>query len=121
MNQMVTVLHEIAQTVYKTQETLKTTASFTESPGDSRAGQLSILLEKIKISSILTAFEIVHGIDKTELRESIQVIMECVEPGEKLYASLKDNFPDSVAGNLQEQLDKNMQSLGLLLVQLGSM
>lgn len=121
MDQSVTILQEIVRTVYKTEETLKTIESCSEPPCKFYAEQLSTILDKIKISSLLTSYEIINGIEKRELNESIQIIFECVETGEKVYSTLQEAYSGSVPGNLQEQLEKNMQSLGLMLAQLSSL
>lgn len=118
MNQIVVILQNIAQTAYKTQETVKTIASYPEASNSPCVYKLYMLLEEIKTNSIKSTIEIIVQTNKMELKENIHIIYKSMGSGEETHKMFKNAFPQSIPESTKSLLDANMQSLKRLLVQM---
>jgi hypothetical protein len=118
MEQTVTLLQRISQTAYKTQETVKTIVSYQEAADNPYLTKLGMTLAEIQAISISLTFKIITKSSEAELRESIHIMYKSMEDGREMYSVLKKGLPGSVPENLMEWLDKNMDSLKELLMEL---
>lgn len=118
MEQMVTLLQSISQTAYKSQETVKTIASYPEISNISYVKQLNLLLGEIHTNSIRAIFKVISKSNKYEMKDSLHIMFKSMEFIEEIHTDLKKALPETLPENLKEWLDKNLSSLKNLLVQL---
>lgn len=120
MEQAVTLLQNISQTAYKTHETVKTIASYPETTDIPYVTKLRMTLGEIQAISISLTFKIITKSSDAELRESIHIMYKSMESGLEMYSVIKNNLPCTVPANLKEWLEKNMDSLKELLMELAA-
>lgn len=118
MDQMALILQSISQTAYKSQETVKTIASYPESSNVPYVHQLSILLGEIHTNSIRAIFKVISKSNKSELKECLHIMYKSMDFIEDIHTDLINNLPKTLPENLKEWLNKNLQSLRSLLTQL---
>lgn len=120
MNQMVTSLQQVANMAYKTQEIVKTIASYPEASGISYIDPFILLLHKIKLCSISTIYEIIADDRSLKIQENLKRLNENMESVEEIKGKLIDALSDVLWENPKKQLEKNLQYLKTMFVHLAS-
>jgi hypothetical protein len=118
MDQMALILQSISQTAYKSQETVKTIASYPEISNVPYVHQLNILLGEIHTNSIRAIFKVISKSSKAELKDCLHIMYKSMDFIDEIHTNLEDNLPHTIPDNLKEWLDKNLKSLHSLLTDL---
>jgi len=118
MEQMVTLLQSISQTAYKSQETVKTIASYPEISDVPYIKRLNLLLGEIHTNSVRAIFKVISKSGETELKECLLIMYRSMKFIEEIHIDMKGALPETLPEKLKEWLDKNLESLNSLFIQL---